>query len=168
MVEMYCYVGDLLGFKNIMLNLDPDEQSVRVDELINLVDAGVKKFDLPKHQLVSDTIFAGADCNKQGLEQLVSFAKYMMEEGIAKSLPLRGAISIGEIIWNKYMPLGKAIVESYNLANSQNWIGTSCRSDIPFFEDIWDFDKILVYPAPLKNGSLPILCCRTQELRQSS
>lgn len=55
------------------------------------------------------------------------------------------------------MPLGKAIVESYNLANSQNWIGTSCRSDIPFLEDIYDFDKIFVYPAPLKNGELIML-----------
>lgn len=88
---MYCYVGDLLGFKNIMLNLDPDEQSKRFDEWINLVNLGIEKFDLPKHQLVSDTIFAGADFNKYGLEKLVSFGKYMMEEGIAKSLPLRGA-----------------------------------------------------------------------------
>ena len=154
---MYCYVGDLLGFKNIILNLDPDDQAKRVDEWIEFVLDGVREFDLPRYQLVSDTIFAGANHNKQGLEKLIDFARYMLEKGIIKSFPIRGAISFGEITWNKYVTFGRAIVDSYNHANSQNWIGTSCENDIPFLDDLWSFDRIFVYPTPLKEGNLMMM-----------
>ena len=154
MKEMYCYAGDLSGFKNIILNLDPTGQFKRVEEWKKLVNNGVHKFELPNYNLISDTVYAGAENNEQGLERLMGFARYMMEKGIVKSFPIRGAISFGDINWDKDMPFGKALVKAFNLANEQDWIGTSCDHEIHIHEDLWDFDRLFVYPTPMKNGFL--------------
>ena len=79
-------------------NLDLTAQSKRVKDWKKLVRAGVKKFELPNYVLVSDTVYAGAEYNEQGLEKLIGFAKYMLEKGIVKSFPLRGAISFSDIL----------------------------------------------------------------------
>lgn len=105
--EMYCYAGDLCGFKNIITNLNLADQSKRIKDWKKLVRAGIDKFELPKCILVSDTVYAGSENNKQGLENLIDFAKFLLEEGIVKSFPLRGAISFGEINWDKQCHLGK-------------------------------------------------------------
>jgi hypothetical protein len=42
---MYCYVGDLLGFRNIIMNLGKDEQKTRVSEWTKFIDDSIKRFD---------------------------------------------------------------------------------------------------------------------------
>jgi hypothetical protein len=154
MKEMYFYAGDLSGFKNIISNLDPIGQSKRVEEWKKLVDNGVHKFELPNYNLVSHTVYAGAENNEQGLENLIGFARYMMEKGIVKSFPIRGAISFGDIVWDNQTPFGKALVKAINLVNEQDWIGSTCDNEIYIHEALWDFDRLFVYPPPMKNGSL--------------
>ena len=122
MKEMYCYAGDLSGFKNIIMNLDLTGQTKRVNEWKKLVSDGVNKFELPRYNIISDTVYAGAENNKQGLEKLIGFARYIMEKGIVKSFPIRGAISFGDIFWDEHMPFGKALVKAFNLANEQDWV----------------------------------------------
>ena len=124
--EIDCYVGDLLGFKNLLLNLPSNEQSKRVVDWIKLVEEGAKKFELPKYHLVSDTIFAGGENSRAGLEKLIDFSKYILESGTDLAFPVRGAITYGEVTWHPKVTFGRAIVEAFDLANNQEWIGTSC------------------------------------------
>lgn len=152
--KMYCYAGDLCGFRNIIENLNLTGQSRRVKEWKNLVRDGVNKFDLPKCVLVSDTIYAGAEKNELGLEKLIGFARLLLEKGITKSFPLRGAISSGDICWDKQIPFGKALLDAFKLTNEQDWFGTTCDLKIDIHEDLWKFDTLFVYPTPMKNGSL--------------
>ncbi len=151
---MYCYAGDLSGFKNIIKNLDLADQAKRVKEWKKLVRAGVDKFELPECIMVSDTVYAGAGKNEEGLENLIGFARFLLEKGIIKSFPLRGAMSDGDICWDKQVPFGKALLKAFNLANEQDWFGTTCDPRIHIHKSLWKFDKIFVYPAPMKNGSL--------------
>lgn len=152
MTNTYCYVGDLLGFKNIILNLEQHEQAKRVKEWIDLVTNSAERFKIFDFQLVSDTVFAVTNNELSGLETLLDFSRYMLEEGIKKSLPLRGAISIGDVNWNSHIKFGKAIIEAYNLANRQEWIGTSCEMNLPHLESLWDVNNVIKYPVPMKNG----------------
>jgi len=52
---------------------------------------------------------------------------------------MRGAISFGEVTWDKEITFGKAIVNAYNLENDQDWIGTCCEHDLPRIDELWDF-----------------------------
>lgn len=151
---MYCYAGDLSGYKNIIENLDHDDLSKRVTQWKKFVRDGTDQFELPRYNLFSDTVYAGAENNEQGLEKLIGFARYMMEEGIVKSFPIRGAICIGNVSWDKDIPSGKALLTAHKLAEKQDWIGTSCDNDINIPENHYSFDKILVYPAPMKDEYL--------------
>jgi hypothetical protein len=152
MEKMYCYVGDLLGFSNIILNLPPEEYAIRVADWIQLCKDGVQECGLEKHyQLISDTIFVGAEDNIDGLENLLDFSKQILNSGIKEAFPLRGAISFGEVTWDNEITFGKAIVNAYNLANDQDWIGTCCEHNLPRIEDLWDFGRVFVYPAPMKS-----------------
>jgi len=154
--EMYCYVGDLLGFKNLLANLPSNEQSERVIDWIHLVEEGARKFELHKYHLVSDTIFAGGENNKDELEKLIDFSKYILESGVNLALPVRGAITFGEVAWHPKVTFGRAIVDAFNLANSQEWIGTSCSCALPHINDLWDSQKVLIYVPPMKNGETKI------------
>jgi hypothetical protein len=116
MADMYCYVGDLLGFKNIILNLNAEDQSTRVNDWIQFVLDGMKKFNLKEYYLVSDTIFVGASASEDGLKNLLRFSKSMLEHGIEKAFPLRGAIAFGDVTWDEHISYGRAIVDAYNLA----------------------------------------------------
>lgn len=151
--RMYCYAGDLSGFKNINLNLEYDDLSKRVDEWIEFVELGIDRFGLPRYKLVSDTVYAGAEYDDYGLEKLIGFARYMMEEGVVRSFPTRGAISFGDVNWDKNIPTGKGLIIAINLANDQDWIGTSCDHKIDI-ENLWSFDRLFVYPVPMKDGLL--------------
>lgn len=153
MTKMYCYVGDLLGFKKTILNLPPEDQADRVKEWIRFVLDGIKEFNLPKYHLVSDTIFAGADNSREGLENLLKFSKYMLENGIQKSFPLRGAIAFGDVTWDEHISYGEAIVHAYNLANDQIWIGTACSYNLPHLDvnsPFYESELLIAYPVPEK------------------
>lgn len=117
MKDMYCYVGDLLGFKNTIMNLGKEEQKTRVSEWTKFIDESIKRFDnITNYQLISDTIFISAESNKNGLENLLNLSKYLLEEGLKKSFLLRGAITFGEVDWDDpRIAFGKSIVEAYNL-----------------------------------------------------
>ena len=49
---------------------------------------------------------------------------------------------------------GTALINAHKLEEQQNWIGTCCEPNLPGIEDLWDFKKVFVYPAPLKNEIL--------------
>ena len=55
--------------------------------------------------------------------------------------------------WDKEIPFGEGLLKAYCLANEQDWFGTICDYEIDIHKDLWKFDGLFVYPAPMKNGS---------------
>lgn len=160
MDKMYCYVCDILGYKNIMLNLSLEEQRKQVFAWKNIVDTASEKFDIAKDCLrASDTLFVKGEYGKDNLKILLELSQYILEEGIRNHLPIRGAIAFGDVVLDQENDLvyGDGVVNAYNLAESQDWIGTCCESYLPGVDCLWDFDLVFVYPAPMKNGKI-IFC----------
>lgn len=172
MDEVFCYAGDIAGYKNILLSLPPGEQRSRIDEFRKLTHNAASKYEFQDSYIIlSDTIFVIAENSKDGLERLLKFSSHILETGIKKALPIRGAIDFGpaEIDLRINSVCGKAAAHAYTLAEEQDWIGTCCAEDspdnsdrqdnprkarLPFITELWDFDLVFVYPVPLKNGKI--------------
>jgi len=135
-----------------MFNLPPEEQQKRVEDWIHLAEDGANQFQLSHFHLVSDTIFAGGENSIDGLNKILEFSKYMLEIGIRRAFPLRGAITFGEVIWSPKVTFGKAVAQAYEHSNNQNWIGTSCINPLPHIKDSWDSGKVVFYWPPVKKG----------------
>lgn len=117
MEQMYCYVGDVLGFSDMVTaltldekkNLEPEQiakfspevRASRVESWVQLVIRGLAEYKIPHYHFVSDTVFAGTEYTSDGLKSLLGFSKYLLEEGIKKSLPLRGGIAYGDAKWGR-------------------------------------------------------------------
>ena len=171
MEKMYCYVGDVLGFSDMISDLTPkeketlspeeqerftpEERAKRVDSWIQLIKSEVAKNNIPHYQLVSDTVFVGVEPTHEGLDQILKFSQDMLNDGIANSLPIRAGITYGDIEWGKEISFGTAIVNAHKLEEGQSWIGTCCEENLPRIEEAWDdFEKIFCYPVPMKHGGL--------------
>lgn len=50
------------------------------------------------------------------------------------------------------MPFGKALLKAFSLANQQDWLGTTCDLEIPIHKDLYDYNRLFVYPTPMKNS----------------
>jgi len=170
MEQMYCHVGDVLGFSDMVTALtmeeekelapeqiekfSPSARASRVDSWVQLAAKGLTKCKIPHHHFVSDTVFAGAEYTRDGLNRLIDFSKYLLEEGIKTSLPIRGGIAYGDVEWGDKVSFGTAIIKAHKLEADQEWIGTCCESDLPGLDELWDFERVFVYPAPMKNEKL--------------
>lgn len=148
----HCFVGDLLGFSNLIMNLPPEHQETRVKEWINLARSCAQEETIEQFQLISDTIFASAEPNSDGLQRLINFSRLLLENGGKMALPIRGAISVGEVNWGNEVTFGKAIVNAYKLAENQNWIGVVLHPDVTQHSNLWSWDSLVTYPAPMKSG----------------
>lgn len=167
---MYCYVGEVLGFSDMVTaltldekrNLEPEQiakflpevRASRVESWVQLVTSGLAEYKIPHYHFVSDTVFAGTEYTRDGLKRLLGFSKYLLEEGIKKSLPLRGGIAYGDVEWRNKISFGTAIINAHKLEADQEWIGTCCEPDLPGLDELWDFESVFVYPAPMKNEKL--------------
>lgn len=175
MDEVFCYVGDIAGYKNILLSLSVEEQEVRIREFMELIRNATREFGFQDSFInVSDTIFVIAKNKKEELKRLLEFSGYILENGIRTALPIRGAIDFGiaRIDKERNVIYGKAAAEAYKLAEEQDWIGTCCAENsndccngqeikkkprLPYICELWDFDLVFVYPVPMKAGKVLFL-----------
>lgn len=122
---------DILGFKSIINN---DNESVglrvlksQIDEVIDDLKKNVADFDESVGYLFyADTFIIYSKSVKiNDYPGLISVSKRFMNNCIYKRLPVRGAISFGEITLghDKKILLGKAFSESYDYGEDQNWLG---------------------------------------------
>lgn len=157
-MRMHCFVGDLLGFRNLILNLSPEKQVQRVDQWLKLTKDAAAFAKIERYQLISDTIFAGAEDTAQGLQQLIEFSQFLLQEGTKLALPIRGAITLGDINWDKEITFGKAITNAYELGNNQNWIGVCCEPGLEHYSPLLlSWDKLVIYPVPFKHGEIKLV-----------
>ena len=154
MEQKFCYVCDVLGYKNILINLPLGDQLKRISDWNNLINEGLNKFSLCEYMINSDTMFVSSENTKENLKNLLNFSKYMLTEGTKRCFPIRGAIAFGDVVLDreKQLVYGKAAANAYNLMEEQDWIGTCCEPNLPLVDGLWDFALVFVYPAPMKGG----------------
>lgn len=149
----YFFIGDLLGFSRIVENSSDAELSSRLDGWFDLVQEAVRISGIKRFQLLSDTVFAASDSSEAGLRQIVALSRHLLESGIAKSLPVRGAISHGTFQWGN-VTFGKAVISSHSLEQAQQWIGISCSPTLPHLDSLWSLSGLVCYPVPLRTGPI--------------
>jgi hypothetical protein len=158
---MYCFFGDLSGFQNIVRNLPLDQQEARINQWIELVESAARRCEIINVKLISDSIVATTGETPAELEKLIKFSRILLEEGLRLKLPLCGAISQGEVKWTEHIVFGKAVIDAYQLASNQNWLGISFQYAFKIPTALYKIDNIIVYPTPLKKGLIglaPVVC----------
>lgn len=148
----YFFIGDVLGFKNIVTNSSGEGLDGKVESWISLVQAATERAGLADQpQLISDTVFARAKPNADGLRQLIHFSRYLLESGVHQSLLIRGAITFGPCHWGR-LTYGRAVISAHELEMRQDWIGVCCDAGVPDAKACWGADGLVCYPPPFKEG----------------
>jgi len=153
-MEKYFFIADLLGFSNMITNTSPEQRDKRIDSWVQLVKEAKANVNIEKTQLISDTLFASAGSTEGDLLKMINFAQYLLNKGIERSLPIRGAICFGEYVWGE-LTYGKAVIKAHQLESKQNWIGVICDNNIPNI-DTYSGTLLTCYPPPLKNSNFEL------------
>ena len=152
-VKDHYFLADLLGFSSIVSNLSGPALDKRIGDWVNLVQRIRPAAPGVEVQLISDTIFVREEGSEEGLKRLLSFCRTLLEEGIAHALPVRGAVTFGPLEWGT-LTYGKVVVEAHRLETDQDWIGVACVPKLPHFKGLWDWGRVVVYPVPMKSGTI--------------
>lgn len=82
------------------------------------------------HAYFSDTILLWSPYDKFSVQPFFDACVSMIQESLEVGLPLRGSISIGDVIFNreKGIFLGGALIEAARLEKDQRWIGVTLSS----------------------------------------
>jgi hypothetical protein len=122
---------DILGFKSM---IEHEDQSLALELLKSKLDDVIVKLkreieSKAEHidfQFYADTfIIYSKSENIHDYSLLIRACKNFTNNCIYKRLPVRGAISYGEMIFghNRKIIIGSAFLESYVYGEDQNWIG---------------------------------------------
>jgi hypothetical protein len=171
-----CFVGlfDILGFSNMVKNdqlkyvwksyKDIKSSTTFIKEnLESLLDRKIVNIDT-----FSDTfLIYTADHRDKGQEDIDEYFNAMLgvcdalfHSANSNRIPIRGAITVGELIVDEGVLLGKPIVEAYEMEQNQNWMG--CWISDAAFECVskqlqdrhMNGNLILKYKIPLKKGDI--------------
>ena len=152
----YFMVVDILGFSKMIGNLNSADQAQRITEWLELVQRTGLQTGVKERQLISDSLFVREEDSADGLARLLSFAQLLLERGVDKSLPLRGAIVHGDAAWGQ-LPFGQAVIQAHELEQSLDWIGIACAPNLPRLDSMWNWDLVVVYPVPRKSGETRLM-----------
>jgi hypothetical protein len=151
----YFFVGDFLGFGNVVRNSKPGELQGRIDDWVGMVGKAAKASGITRYQLLSDTVFAAAGKEAKDLGRLIRFAQYLLTDGLSSSSPVRGAVTFGPYEWGNII-YGGAVVDAHQLEAEQDWIGVGCHPVLPHVDDFWGLDKLVCFPVPMKRGPIQL------------
>lgn len=163
---VFCLVLDILGFRATVIDADAEYQTDAVDRWVGLVDSSASRAGIDRYQLISDSLFAVASPNADGLERVMTLSRRLLDDGVTQGLLVRGAIARGPVRWDDRIAHGSAIVSAYELGESCNWAGVSCTHTFPELRELWSVDSVVQYPVPrkvLKDTLRPALVWRIPE-----
>lgn len=147
MVEGYLLHLDILGFSEIVKNLDSDALSKKIDIYKGIVSTNVSKYQIKHYKYLSDTLIAYVDVGLDELTRLIDFSRDLLEECLKQSIPLRGAILYDEFAWDD-MCYGKAICDAVELEKMQDWIGVLVKPHSDHEKRVKE--KLVCYPIHTK------------------
>jgi hypothetical protein len=173
-IECFVALFDILGFKDLVRNSKLGDvfktyQSVKtyIEEMQSHLEALLRKKPLTIHNF-SDT-FLIYTCNIRGLIQkdideiflsLLAACDSLFIAANENKLPIRGAITAGELIVADGIEIGKPIIDAYEKEKNQEWIGCwidqECINKLSK-EGIDEHKKekvIIEYKIPLKDGKV--------------
>ena len=155
MKKHYFLAADLLGFSSIVSNLSGPALDKRIGAWVNLVQQIRPVAPAVEIQLLSDTLFVREEGSEEGLQRLLRFSRTLLEDGISHALPVRGAVTFGSVEWGE-LTYGKAVIEAHQLETAQDWIGVACAPGLPHLERLWDWERVVLYPVPMKSGPIQL------------
>ncbi len=163
---------DVLGFKQMIDTLSLEQLATKYEQMIDNANALNTKLPQPgrtsettnsycKHFIFSDSIILIANDDSDGaFIDIVLFTWKLLQVSIVNGMPLRGAITYGEIYVNenKNIVLGKALTNAYLLEGQQDWIGVifdkiviQRYQTLLKSHDVYD-ELLYNYNVPLKEG----------------
>jgi len=157
MVTSYVLVADVLGFQQIMRNVPSETRAERLADWLWLCEKPTE-FGL-KRQVVSDTLFVTADHSVEGLTLLSDLSKYLLEQGINRSLPLRGAIAEGDCDWVSDALWGPAVISAYACGQAFDWIGIVCDESVTTIPEQLFAEALVDYMPPARSEAVRIRPC---------
>lgn len=128
-----CWVAyfDILGFKSLLekrwMEFETVLSQTKVDDILNAIKNISPYYRANIDYLFyADTfIFYSKSDQPQDYSSMICVAQRFIRECISIKLPVRGAISFGELIFGheKKIMMGNAFLESYKYGEDQNWLG---------------------------------------------
>ncbi|MFI3164476.1 MAG: hypothetical protein R3Y65_08580 [Bacillota bacterium] len=141
----YILIADILGFSNLISNNE------HADKILDKWVSSITKIKNDVEiTLLSDTIFAVSD----SLSKVIKYANAILEIGAKDAIPIRGAITHGEVANNKLI-YGKAVIMAHKLEMNQNWMGIMIDNEaIPeqYCKQHVNSGLVLKYLVPVKEG----------------
>ncbi|MDD5219801.1 MAG: hypothetical protein PHV11_04445 [Candidatus Bipolaricaulis sp.] len=154
MEKGFFLIVDVLGFSSIVSNTRPNHLDQRVADWIDLANALGIKHGINRLQFISDTLFAATPGQQADLLRLVAYARDLLQQGLAASLPVRGAISHGSFVWGN-LTYGPAVLQAHQLENKQDWVGVA-TTHVPHLDRAWGLDTLVCYPVPCHRGRVEL------------
>lgn len=122
---------DILGFKDRISNYDQtlllEILKSSIDEVVEHLEEDIEGFeDVISYTAYADTfIIYSKKSEATGYPEIDLTSKSFLNTCVLNRLPVRGAISYGELILghNNRTIMGKAFLESHEYGEDQNWIG---------------------------------------------
>ena len=149
----YFLTADILGFSNIVTSGSVDVHE-RIAQWTDLVQECATEFHISQLQLISDTLFAACSSDPSAFLNLLRFSQALLQRGINRSLPIRGAIGHGDYTWGQ-LTYGETVIRCHQAEQNQDWIGIACVLNVRIPDEARDLGLVANYPAPCKRG--PIL-----------
>jgi hypothetical protein len=128
-----CWVAhfDILGFKSLLVHGHRDPKTILsqidIDEIIECTEnmPALHREHIDYLFYADIFIFYSKSDRIQDYPSMLSVAQRFIRKCISIKLPVRGAISFGELIFghDKRILMGKAFLESYEYGEDQNWLG---------------------------------------------
>ncbi len=130
----YVAYFDILGFKNTLLNFK-EQYGGHLDVFVKVyyhdVIKAIENIERYNHDYVTITWFSDSFLLFSHDETLRSFvtidraARHFFQKIVCKGMPLRGALAFGEFYGEQHdsIYLGQALIEAYQYAENQDWIG---------------------------------------------
>jgi hypothetical protein len=123
-------VFDILGFKQLISQAGDELTRAlltnKVAELIQVLQSDVATQGKIEYLIFSDTfVILTQDSKPESYPWFLRLCKNLIDRSITLELPIRGAISVGEVFVSMAPPIliGNAFVEAYEFSEDQKWIG---------------------------------------------
>lgn len=115
----YFLALDVLGFSRLVSNLESRELDQRIGEWVTLIDRLRTETGVADLQLLSDTVFVREHDSRDGLPRLFQFSRALLEHGIQRSFPVRGALTHGDVCWGR-LTYGRPVIDAHTLERPQD------------------------------------------------
>lgn len=156
---------DILGFKQLVNSNSLDAVRLKLDKLISILGTTSEQYhdQLDIIRFSDSIILITKGSQSEDLDNLVQSILYIQIHAIQLQIPIKGAVSFGEILYEKEISLliGKPLINAYTLQEEVKFIGvvidSKCQEQLDIIQKVKkciSYDYIEVKEIPTKVGKL--------------